>query len=627
MASSGMHTNPGVQTNLYAREAGSGMATGRRQYEPIYFDGDIQDTPLNSKLGQIKNNPLYKGPKDRANPLHERGKVIGKEECDDGNLVFAVNLVDRNTGAIVASTKTNQCGEYWFANVPDGNYAVAVISMWLSKKGYDYYQAQSNLRTDIAGEVTVPDETWQHVFYDNARGKVSVQDLSIIVADTDGDGMAEVFRASGTLTDGTVQDYTQSSAAKGGGTGKVSMQDFHFTMSASNQRSSGGSGKVSVQDIHFTKRTGYSAYQAIATFSDGTTQDISEYVDVQQVGDVIQFSIQVADTDDDGATDLIWSPRSNFGASSQSTKVNVQDLSFTKKTNHYTRPLAVHIGDVDGDGMSEMIVGNGEEDDNSLSRPGNPIGGLTIKGGKNPGGDTARMRTIPGNNNPYQPDFPLAIPGNPIGGISIKGGKNPGGLTQQRTTNSLGEFEFGNLEPGNYQFVVEATYIINDITDLDLNEEGTTLYTRIGVVKITASQNGQSLRTNPTNDGTHPNTKAQNNNTVRSNRTDNALVAANDLLQTLTETEQMLEGETEPNRTGISTSRSNIRNIRTAIESINTDLANERINEAKQKMSSINLQLVTLQLSLQKMGSRYTAISNVLKTKHDTVKNSIQNMR
>lgn len=49
------------------------------------------------------------------------------------------------------------------------------------------------------------------------------------------------------------------------------------------------------------------------------------------------------------------------------------------------------------------------------ARPGNPIGGLNIKGGKNPG-----------------PPNVWARPGNPIGGISIKGGKNPGGALSSR---------------------------------------------------------------------------------------------------------------------------------------------------------------------------------------------------
>ncbi|WP_407524784.1 hypothetical protein PDL71_02375 [Lacibacter sp. MH-610] len=654
-AATGLMVQPGVQTNLYVREsnsglatgkrtreAGSGMATGRRQYQPLFFDGLPQEDVCNPCLGQVKNNPLYEEKGGTNNPLY-KGRIIGNEQCDDKNSVFDVQLIDRNTGAVVATTKTNACGEYWFANVPDGNYSVAVLAIWASKKGYDYYQAQSNAKINVAGEVLVPDETWQHIIYGAARGKVSVQDISVVMADTDGDGQAEFFRANGRLTDGNTQDFTPSSAAKGGGTGKVSMQDFHFTLPASNQR---GGGKVSVQDIHFTKRTG--KFTATATFSDGTTQDVTELIEIKQSGAVQQFNVQVGDVDGDGAPDLIWSPRSNVGVSSQSAKVNVQDLSFTKKTDHYIQSLPVYIGDVDGDGAEEMIIGSGKISDFGMSRKGggfqngdipnqddytnsvagNPVGGLTIKGGKNPGGDSGRIYQRSANgNDPFQNDFPLAIPGSPIGGLSIKGGKNPGGNIQQRTTNSLGEFEFENLEAGNYTFIIEATYVLNDVTDIDLSDEGTGIYSRNGIVKLTASQNSQSLRTNPATTEPAPNTKAQDYNSSRSNKTA-SIASFNDLLEVLKDLDHQLQTDNTPQtKAGVSTSRSNVRNLNAVIESIINDIENDNTNAAKQKMSSMNMQFLALQQSLQKLGGRYTAISNVLKTKHDTAKNSISNIR
>jgi hypothetical protein len=42
---------------------------------------------------------------------------------------------------------------------------------------------------------------------------------------------------------------------------------------------------------------------------------------------------------------------------------------------------------------------------------------------------------------------------------------------------------------------------------------------------------------------------------------------------------------------------------------------------------SFNLQYLQLQQQMQHENRTYTAISNVLKTKHDTVKNSISNVR
>lgn len=653
MNAAGMHTNPGIQTNFYAREAGSGMATGkrsreagsgmatgRRQYEPLFFDGQFNDTAANFRLGNVKNNPLYEEKGNKGNnPVSEKSRIIGNEQCDDKNERFKVHLVDRTTGAIVATTQTNSCGEYWFANIPDGNYAVAVIGMWLSRKGYDYYQAKSDMRTDIAGEVKTPDESWSHIIYGSGTGKVSVQDLSITVADTDDDGLAEVFRANGTFTDGTVQDFTQSSAAKGGGTGKVSMQDFHFTLSTTNQRSGGGSGKVSVQDIHFTKRTGYNAYSAIATFSDGTKQDVSEYITIKQSAGVAQLSVQLGDVDGDGMADLIWSPRSNFGASAQSAKVNVQDISFTKGTNHFTKYLPVFIGDVDGDGSAELCVGaianptigiisgrskvkgfqNGDipnQDDYTNSVAGNPISGLTIKGGKNPGGDTARMRTSTGGNDVFNPDFPLAIPGNPIGGISIKGGKNPGGNIQTKRTNSFGEFEFTNLDPGNYRFTTEVHYYLNDVIDIDLKDSPpANINTSESNLEDRIQQGGSST------------IKARDYNSSRSNKTA-SIASFNELLEVLNQLDQQLQTDNTPqSKAGVSTSRSNVRSLNTIIESIITDMQNDNINAAKQKMSIMNTQFMTLLQSMQKLSSAYTSISNVLKTKHDTAKNSISNIR
>lgn len=57
----------------------------------------------------------------------------------------------------------------------------------------------------------------------------------------------------------------------------------------------------------------------------------------------------------------------------------------------------------------------------------------------------------------------IAVPGNPIGGIIVKGGKNPGGqMFSQTTTDANGNYSFGNLPPGDY-------FILVDIPGLDTN--------------------------------------------------------------------------------------------------------------------------------------------------------------
>lgn len=49
-----------------------------------------------------------------------------------------------------------------------------------------------------------------------------------------------------------------------------------------------------------------------------------------------------------------------------------------------------------------------------------------------------------------------AAPGNPIGGIIVKGGKNPGGSFFSVQADENGNVELMGLEPGNYAFRVES---------------------------------------------------------------------------------------------------------------------------------------------------------------------------
>lgn len=55
-------------------------------------------------------------------------------------------------------------------------------------------------------------------------------------------------------------------------------------------------------------------------------------------------------------------------------------------------------------------------------------------------------------------------PGSPIGGIIVKGGKNPGGQLFTRQTNEDGEFEYNGLEAGQYHFELEQTVLVNDVS-------------------------------------------------------------------------------------------------------------------------------------------------------------------
>jgi len=99
---------------------------------------------------------------------------------------------------------------------------------------------------------------------------------------------------------------------------------------------------------------------------------------------------------------------------------------------------------------------------------GGPIGGIIVKGGKNPGGNLNVVTSDNGEvefNNPTTGNYKFVITlptnnpnarqaGAPIKGIIVKGGKNPGGQMFTLVTNANGEIVLNNLEAGNYKFVV-----------------------------------------------------------------------------------------------------------------------------------------------------------------------------
>lgn len=125
--------------------------------------------------------------------------------------------------------------------------------------------------------------------------------------------------------------------------------------------------------------------------------------------------------------------------------------------------------------------------DDVQNAPGQPIKGVIVKGGKNPGGKKISVvSNVNGEiflNNlskgnytfqlamPSQPsgksiseqgvkrgetDASQARPGNPIGGIIVKGGKNPGGSFINLTVNDKGQVGFDVLEKGSYKLIIQT---------------------------------------------------------------------------------------------------------------------------------------------------------------------------
>lgn len=140
----------------------------------------------------------------------------------------------------------------------------------------------------------------------------------------------------------------------------------------------------------------------------------------------------------------------------------------------------------------------GRKNETSDLVSGNPIGGIIVKGGKNPGGNFITAVTnengefeftaTEAGNYKFSISSPepqgksisekglkrtevvaMAKPGNPIGGIIVKGGKNPGGSFITIVTNEKGEFELNNLSAGAYKFTITAP---QDPQDKSISEKG-----------------------------------------------------------------------------------------------------------------------------------------------------------
>ena len=234
-------------------------------------------------------------------------------------------------------------------------------------------------------------------------------------------------------------------------------------------------------------------------------------------------------------------------------------------------------------------------------------------------------------------------------------------------TNEHGAFEFANMEKGNYSIATEVNYYVDDetmiiIRDEDCDGDGTAERkgwdgTVKGGSKINAeegsvqasnkssAQDYNSSRSNKANsienintgDGTTTKPRAQDHNSSRSNKTasiaddnpENEVSAKSivnttksntkDFLVSLDELDQLLTADKSSSANAINKAKENSRLLR------NTITQNESISD--KATAAVDTNFSVLLNSVNKLGQRYSSISNILKTKHDTAKNSVGNIR
>jgi hypothetical protein len=485
----------GMATGKRSSEKGSGVATGRRQYEPIFSEGQgdvCNPCVATAKMSGVQSNPLYKDKgmtgKNSLYQEKERVMVNADEDCI-GVAEADIFLIEAGSGTIVAKTKTEPCGDFFFANIPDGDYTVKVSGSFTGKKGYDVYLNPKAIgsKADLRGGITAADdwnaqllintdngnnEMTQKAGISTSRSNIRNRTLTIIEADVDGDGEYESLQATGTFSDGSSQDITSAARktiSNASGTKGIILEGNALKMRRrvevlkSNKQGYPDANRITsiavLRNVNKLTATG--------TFSDGTTREVTENLEVNtDHSGVKQYSITVSDLDDDGMADAIIKTKTksnqsndrmaagevddnnngmiNAKAKITKSRSNIQNnrMSNEEESNDIWSPrsnikiLSVATGDVDGDGKAESLVG------------GSLPGGAVISA--------------------------FAMPGDPIPGLDVKLGKNPGGQSlQNTTTNANGEFEFTNLKAGDYTLTIEQKILIEDETPVTLGGNNT----------------------------------------------------------------------------------------------------------------------------------------------------------
>ncbi len=478
------NNNSGMATGFYARdhssgqasgkrsrEKGSGLATGRRQYEPVFADnegGTCETCIATAKLSSVQNNPYFVGNDLSGENVSQNGNSAATGNAVEG---ITVSLLEPQSGALIAKTKTGSSGDFFFANVPDGDYILAVSGSFLSKKGYDYYAAKS---TDLLGQVTVSDASLQLLINSSNEQEPMTQkagistsrsnirrSVTIIEADTDGDGVVESTKVLASMNDGTMRDVTADARISTAGTvKKVTVRAWNPEKKQGMAGAPGGVKEytISIDADHKTTMT--------SQYENGTKEETAAVTKIIQHTGVTQYDINTGDQDEDGVAALIKT-KTKSNQSNDRVAADGEEEIWSPRSNISELRL-IPVG-LDENGITQM----------SAAPPGIPAG-------------------------------PALRPGNPIGGLTIKGGRNPGGNQRTTQTNENGEFEFTGLEPGDYTFTVEQQVVIESQLWISAGKARDHNSSR-------SNKTGSVIAPDPNNS----NTKGQDHNSTRSNKTAN----------------------------------------------------------------------------------------------------------
>ncbi|MFN4285811.1 MAG: hypothetical protein ACK4E8_07585 [Lacibacter sp.] len=426
---------------LFAAEPASGTATGKRNFQLVYNE-QTGTACTTCPLAAVSGNPISGlTVKGGRNPMadtlvaHRTGAPAGTCNGIGG---ITVHLRNATTGALLASTETDACGNFWFAAVPGkGKYAIELDGYATVSKTYNFTVTQP---ADVGGEWVAVKEEFEFVLErvertpksgigggnsgkgaeNNAANRAGIHTsrsnarvLLVVGADTDGDGLADRFTVTARLQDGSAiaLPVTQS---RGSGGRTEAQADLPVPATR------GAGIPTSRSNIKRIMASG--GGQLTVVFTDGTSREVTGYAETASIPGAWQAELLLGDSDGDGQSDYVWHPRSNLVVTATNPAADRSSWQQPAIPQVITLPLHFSVSN------DALFVAGNRGNTGSEARPGNPIGGLTVKGGRNPGGDLQNLNRI---------------------------------------TNTHGEFLWNNLAPGTYRLQTEYRIKLHHNTIVD----------------------------------------------------------------------------------------------------------------------------------------------------------------
>lgn len=155
----------GISSMFFAREAGSGQASGKRQYQPIYSSNN--NNCNNCIVTLKKSETVYDYDIKKSQVKRDVNLTYKDDKKDndcDGVENMSVTLINTATLQEVAKTVTGKCGSFSFPNIPNGTYTLQVLGNFFSRKGYQYYMTKS---VDLKGKVQQNEDSFKLVLTKN----------------------------------------------------------------------------------------------------------------------------------------------------------------------------------------------------------------------------------------------------------------------------------------------------------------------------------------------------------------------------------------------------------------------------------------------------------------------------